>query len=62
MKYIVTSLVDPNGMDLFGTTDGNFDYVVNYPWSDHPDKAAIWYAGKVSKGALSGFSSPAHMT
>lgn len=38
-----------------GSKSSNFDYVVDYPWNDQPDKAAIWYIARPNSGCVSGY-------
>ena len=38
-----------------GSKSSNFDYVVDYPWNDQPDKAAIWYIARPNSGCESGY-------
>lgn len=38
-----------------GRESSNFDYVVDYPWNDQPDKAAIWYIARPNSGCVSGY-------
>jgi len=54
-----------NGYDVSGTfhdfsnarlfavavdSDANWDYFVDYPWTDNPDQAAIWAVARLSSG------------
>ena len=38
-----------------GGADSNWDYVVDWPWEDNPEKAAIWYVARPGSGADSGY-------
>ena len=38
-----------------GDEDSNWDYVVDWPWTDEPEKAAIWYVARPGKGVESGY-------
>ena len=38
-----------------GDTESNWDYVVDWPWEDTPEKAAIWYVARPGSGADNGY-------
>ena len=38
-----------------GDATSNWDYVVDWPWEDAPEKAAIWYVARPGSGAESGY-------
>lgn len=38
-----------------GDAESNWDYVVDWPWEDAPEKAAIWYVSRPESGADSGY-------
>lgn len=38
-----------------GDAESNWDYVVDWPWEDNPEKAAIWYVARPGSGADSGY-------
>lgn len=44
---------DFSGARLFATSESNWDYFVDYPWTDAPGKAAIWAVAKAGSGAES---------
>lgn len=44
---------DFTGAQLFATSDGNWDYFVDYPWTDTPDRAAVWAVAKEGTGSES---------
>ena len=42
--------------ELFATGNSNWDYYLDFPWTDHPEKAAIWYVPKPDAvGCLYGY-------
>ena len=38
-----------------GNNDSNWDYYIDKPWNDNPDKWAIWFIAKPNSGALDGY-------
>ena len=38
-----------------GDAESNWDYVVDWPWEDEPEKAAVWYVARPGSGADSGY-------
>ena len=38
-----------------GDENSNWDYVVDWPWTDKPGEAAIWYVARPGSGAKSGY-------